>query len=412
MHGTTRNPGQAAMTKPSRKKVAPARGTKTSPARRRLPKKAVLSASLRSEDAQLATLVTDLGQMIEEARRQVAVAANAALSTLYWQIGSRMRLEVLEGRRGEYGAQIVSAAGRQLEALHGRGFGEKSLRHMLRFAEAFPDFEIVSALRRQLSWSHFKQLTYIADDLKRTFYAEMCRMEGWSTRALAQKIDGMLYERTALSKKPEQLIRKELAALREKGEVTPALILQDPYMLDFLELADTYSEKDLESSILREIERFLLELGAGFAFVERQKRISLDGDDYYVDLLFFHRRMRRLVAIELKIGDFKPADSGQMELYLRWLDRHERQPSEQAPLGIILCAGKKRETVEYLDLDARGIHVAEYLTDLPPREVLEERLHRAIKAARNRLVVGPSIDADVELAEAALRSRSTREKKR
>jgi predicted nuclease of restriction endonuclease-like (RecB) superfamily len=275
-----------------------------------------------------------------------------------------------------------------LEGRHGRGFGEKSLRHMLRFAQAFPEAEIVSALRRQLTWSHFKQLIYIPDDPKRTFYAEMCRIEGWSTRTLAQKIDGMLYERTALSKKPEEVIRQELAALREKGEVTPALVLQDPYMLDFPQLADTYSEKDLESAILREIERFLLELGAGFAFVERQKRITLDGDDYYVDLLFFHRRMRRLVAIELKIGDFKPADSGQMELYLRWLDRHERQISEQPPLGIILCAGKKRETVEYLDLDARGIHVAEYLTELPPREVLQDRLHRAIAAARSRLALG------------------------
>jgi predicted nuclease of restriction endonuclease-like (RecB) superfamily len=182
----------------------------------------------------------------------------------------------------------------------------------------------------------------------------MCRIERWSVRALRQKIDGMLFERTARSKKPEAFIRKELPALRGKGELTPALVFRDPYMLDFLELADTYSEKDLESAILREIERFLLELGGGFAFVERQKRITLDGDDYYLDLLFFHRRMQRLVAIELKIGDFKPADSGQMELYLRWLDRHERQPSEQAPLGIILCAGKKRETVEYLDLDARG----------------------------------------------------------
>jgi hypothetical protein len=160
-----------------------------------------------------------------------------------------------------------------------------------------------------------------------------------------------------------------------------------PYMLDFLGLADTYSERDLESAILRELERFLLELGVGFTFVERQKRIVLDGDDYYLDLLFFHRRMRRLVVIELKIDDFKPAYSGQMELYLRWLDRHERQPSEEAPLGIILCAGKKRETVEYLDLNARGIHVAEYLTELPPREVLRDRLHRAIEAARNRLVL-------------------------
>jgi predicted nuclease of restriction endonuclease-like (RecB) superfamily len=263
-------------------------------------------------------------------------------------------------------------------------------------ATAFPDPEIVATLSRQLGWSHFVDLIPIKDPLKRELYAEMCRIERWSVRALRQKIDGMLFERTALSKKPEALIRKELSALREKGELTPALVFRDPYMLDFLELADTYSEKDLESAILREIERFLLELGAGFAFIERQKRITLDGDDYYLDLLFFHRRMQRLVAFELKIGDFKPADAGQMELYLRWLDRHERQPSEQTPLGIILCAGKKRETVEYLNLDARGIHVAEYLTELPPREVLEDRLHRAIEAARNRLVFGAGVDIDVD----------------
>lgn len=330
-------------------------------------------------------LVRDLGTMIETARKQVAVAANAALTTLHWQLGHRVRTDVLEGQRAVYGGQIVSAVGKQLEARYGRGFGEKNLRRMVQFAAMFPDAAIVAALLRELGWTHFTLLIPIKDTLKREFYAEMCCIERWSTRELRRQIDSMLYERTSLSRKPETLIRKELAALREKGELTPSLVFRDPYMLDFLELADTYSEKDLESAILREIERFLLELGVGFAFVERQKRISLDGDDYYLDLLFFHRRLQRLVAIELKIGDFKPADSGQMELYLRWLDRHERQPSEHAPLGIILCAGKKRETVEYLDLDTRGIHVAEYLTELPPREVLEDRLHRAIETARNRL---------------------------
>jgi predicted nuclease of restriction endonuclease-like (RecB) superfamily len=335
--------------------------------------------------------------MIEAARHKVAVAANAALTTLYWQLGRHVCTEILQGRRAEYGAQIVAAVGRQLESLHGRSFGEKNLRRMVQFAELFPDPQIVAALLRQLGWTHFKLLIPLKEPLKREFYAEMCRIEHWSTRELHRKIEGMLYERTALSKKPEDLIRRELAAVREKDELTPALVFQDPYMLDFLALADTYSEKDLESAILREIERFLLELGAGFAFVERQKRITLDGDDSYVDLLFFHRRMQRLVAIELKLGDFKPADSGQMELYLRWLDRHERRPGEAPPLGIILCAGKKRETVEYLDLDARGIHVAEYLTDLPPREILEERLRRAMETARNRLVLGARLDADMPL---------------
>jgi predicted nuclease of restriction endonuclease-like (RecB) superfamily len=330
-------------------------------------------------------LALDVGHLIESARGQIAQATNAALTTLYWQIGARIHQDVLKARRAEYGAQIVSAVGRQLEAHYGRGFGEKSLWHMVRFAEAFPDAEIVSALRRQLAWTHFKQIIYIDDPLKREFYAEMCRAEGWSTRTLQQKIDSMLFERTALSKKPEQIIRKELSALRQGDQVSPDLVFQDPYLLDFLGLRDTFSEKDLESALLREIERFLLQLGAGFAFVERQKRITLDGDDYYIDLLFFHRRMRRLVVIELKIGEFKPADSGQVEMYLRWLDRHERQPGEEAPVGIILCAGKKRETVEYLDLGERGIHVAEYLTELPPREVLRQRFHLALATARARV---------------------------
>lgn len=343
-------------------------------------------------EADVALLVRELGAMIDAARKQVSVTANAALVTLYWQIGNRVRTEVLEGRRAEYGAEVVPAVGKQLESRYGRGFGEKNLRRMVQFSAVFPDTAIVAALLREIGWTHFTMLIPIKDPLKREFYAEMCRVERWSTRDLRHQLDGMLFERTALSKKPEALIRKELSALREKGELSPALVFRDPYMLDFLELADTYSEKDLESAILREIERFLLELGAGFAFVERQKRITLDGDDYYLDLLFFHRRMQRLVAIELKIGDFKPADSGQMELYLRWLDRHERQPTEQAPLGIILCAGKKRETVEYLDLDTRGIHVAEYLTELPPRKVLEDRLRRAIEAARNALVLGAGVD--------------------
>jgi predicted nuclease of restriction endonuclease-like (RecB) superfamily len=330
-------------------------------------------------------LLEELRELILSTRSQVAQAVNAALTALYWQIGSRIRREILKEQRAEYGAEIVSALGRQLETEFGRGFAEKSLRHMLRFVEAFPDFEIVSALMRQLSWTHFKSLIYLDDPLKRDFYAEMCRYERWSTRTLQDRIRSMLYERTAISKKPEKLIEKELRDLREEGALTPDLVFRDPYFLDFLGLRDTYSEKDLEAAILREMESFLLELGNGFAFVARQKRITLDGDDYYIDLLFYHRRLRRLVMIELKIGDFKPADKGQVELYLRWLDRHERQTGEDDPIALILCAGKKRETVKYLNLGASGIHVAEYLTELPSRELLAKRLHEAVKLARLRL---------------------------
>lgn len=165
------------------------------------------------------------------------------------------------------------------------------------------------------------------------------------------------------------------------------MVFRDPYFLDFLGLKDRYLEKDLEDAILRELEQFLLELGSGFTFVARQKRIQVDSDDYYIDLLFFHRKLRRLVAIELKLGDFKPADKGQMELYLRWLDKYERQDGEETPIGLILCAGKKHEAVELLELEKSSIRVAEYLTELLPRNILERKLHDAIITARERLAL-------------------------
>jgi predicted nuclease of restriction endonuclease-like (RecB) superfamily len=195
----------------------------------------------------------------------------------------------------------------------------------------------------------------------------------------------MLFERTALSRKPEELIRQELDILKDEDRLTPDMVFRDPYFLDFLGLKDRYLEKDLEDAILRELEQFLLELGVGFSFIARQKRIQVDSDDYYIDLLFYNRRLRRLVAIDLKLGDFKPADKGQMELYLRWLDKHERQKEEETPIGLILCAGKKHETVEYLELEKSGIRVAEYLTELPSREILERKFHAAIEHARQQV---------------------------
>jgi predicted nuclease of restriction endonuclease-like (RecB) superfamily len=212
----------------------------------------------------------------------------------------------------------------------------------------------------------------------------MCRIEHWSTRTLQEKIQGMLYERTAISRKPAHLARKELDALRDEDRVSPDLVFRDPYLLDFLGLTDAYSERDFETAILRDLEHFLLKLGSDFSFVARQKRITVDKEDYYLDLLFFHRRLHRLLAVDLKIGRFRAADKGQTELYLRWLEKHERQPAEEMPLGLILCAGKSNEHVELLELERSGIRVAEYLTELPPREVLERRLHEALRAARER----------------------------
>ncbi|MCP4700953.1 MAG: DUF1016 domain-containing protein [Gammaproteobacteria bacterium] len=330
-------------------------------------------------------LLHEIRSLIDEARALVAVTVNAGLTLLYWRIGRRINAEALNGARGDYGSEIVSTLSRQLETDYGKGFSVKNVRHMMRFAEAFPDEQIVSALRRQLSWTHFKSIIYMEEPLKRDFYAEMCRIEGWSTRTLQKKIDSMLYERTALSKKPEELIELELKQLREDDRLTPDLVFRDPYFLDFLGLTDHYLEKDLEDAILRELELFLLELGSGFAFLARQKRFQLDNDDYYIDLLFYHRGLNRLVAIDLKLGEFKPADMGQMELYLRWLNKHERRSGENEPLGIIFCAGKKQELVELLELSQSGIHVAEYLIDLPPKELLQQKFHAAIKRSRLRL---------------------------
>jgi predicted nuclease of restriction endonuclease-like (RecB) superfamily len=213
----------------------------------------------------------------------------------------------------------------------------------------------------------------------------MCRVEGWSTRTLRNKIDSMLYKRTAISKKPEDIARAELDALRSEDRMSPDMVFRDPYFLEFLGLNDRYLEKDLEDAILREMERFLLELGAGFTFVARQKRIQIDTDDFYLDLLFYNRRLNRLIVIDLKLGDFMASYKGQMELYLRWLDKNERGLDEAPPLGIILCAGKKREQIELLELGKSVIHVAEYLTELPDEELLRKKLNEAIQASRRRL---------------------------
>lgn len=330
-------------------------------------------------------LVDDIKQMIEATRSSVATAVNASLTILYWRIGKRIHDEILMGKRAEYGQEIVVSLGRQLSEEFGSSFGEKNLRRMIQFAEVFEDEEIVVSLIRQLSWTHFRALIPLKDPLQREFYAEMCRVERWSVRTLRKQIDSMLFERTAISRKPEDVIQQELAALREQDRVSPELVFRDPYVLDFLGLKDRYLEKDLEDAILRELEAFLLELGGGFAFVARQKRIQIDSDDFYIDLLFYHRSLHKLIAIDLKLGNFKAEYKGQMELYLRWLDRYERQPGEESPLGIILCAGKKEEQIELLELNRSGIHVAEYLTELPPRELLTARLNRAIETARTRL---------------------------
>lgn len=333
----------------------------------------------------LQPLVADLRQIISEARSRVAINVNAELTLMYWQIGERINRDVLGNKRAEYGKQIVPQVAMQLQQEFGsKGFDEKSIRRMMQFASLFPDFQIVATLVRQLSWSHFVLVMPIKDPMAREFYLTMAASEKWSKRTLEAKIDGMLYERTAISEKPDELIKQELATLRNDNEMSPDLVFKSPYFLEFTGLKGMYSERSLEDSLVANLEQFILELGAGFTFVERQKRMIIDGEDFYLDLLFYHRKLHRLIAIDLKLGKFKAQYKGQMELYLRWLEANEMEAGEESPLGLLLCTEGSDEQIELLQLDKSGIKVAQYLTELPSKEILQRQLRKSLEAARER----------------------------
>lgn len=327
-------------------------------------------------------LIKDVCHLIDGAKRRFVHQANTTLIMLYWSIGHRINEEILNADRAEYGQQVIIHLSNHLVALHGRGYGARNLRRMVQFARYYPDQKIVSSLMTKLGWTHFVYLLTIPDHLKRDFYAEMCRIEGWRTRELIKKIDSMFYERTAIAKKPEKVIQKEIEKLREKSEITPDVVIQDPLILESLAGQTFETESSFEQAILNDIENFLLHLGNGFAFLERQKSIEIDGEFHRIDLLMYHRRLRSLIVIELKLGKFKARDKGQLELYLRWLEKNEMQPGENSPIGIVLCSEKSDETVELLKLEGSGIRVCQFLTELPPKEILIARLHEAIERAR------------------------------
>lgn len=327
-------------------------------------------------------LFAEIKQIIDNSRQTAAQAVNVTLTSMYWNIGKRINENILNNKRAQYGKQIISALGKQLESDYGSSFSDKNLRRMMQFNEAFPDFTIVATLWRQLSWSHFKLFIPLKSNLERDFYVQMCRIEKWSVRTLREKIDSMLFERTAISKKPEELAKLELSKLKDEDQLSPDLVFKDHYILDFLNLKDTYLENDLETAILRDLEKFILELGVGFTFVARQKRMIIDENDFYLDLLFFHRKLKRLVAVDLKIGKFKASYKGQMELYLRWLEKYESEPEEEQPIGLILCAEGNNEQIELLQLDKSNIKVAEYITKYLPKKLLSKKLHQFSENAK------------------------------
>lgn len=328
------------------------------------------------------TLYTDISQLIDNSKQRLAMAVNSELPMLYWLIGSHTNTFILQGERAAYGQKIILTLSNRLVQKYGKGWSSQHLRHCLRIAETFEESQIVSALRRQLSWTHLKTISYEKDPIKRDFYLQMAIEFRWNTRDLSNQMDKMLFERTVLAQKPEEQIKRALTELEQNNILDPDLVFKSSYFLDFLSLQNTYSEKNLEDALISHLQQFIQELGNGFAFLERQKCIMIDGDDYHLDLLFYHRKLKRLVAIDLKLGKFKPQHKAQMELYLRWLERYEMEAGEEKPIGLLLCSEGNTEHIELLMLDESEIKVAQYLTELPTKEWFVDKLHRAIEIAK------------------------------
>ncbi|WP_264525152.1 PDDEXK nuclease domain-containing protein [Flavobacterium sp. N502536] len=325
--------------------------------------------------------------LIDQSRHFVAKTVNQELTLLYWKIGKTINEEILKNDRADYGKKIIPSLSEALTKRYGIGFNKRNLQSFIKLNLEIQDFEILHTLCAKLTWSHIRSLIYIESPIKREFYIQMSIHERWSVRTLQERMDSMLFERTAISKKPEETIVNDLALLKNQKQISPDLTFRDPYFLDFLGLHDTYSEKDLESSILAQLQNFITEMGSEFAFLARQKRITIDDEDFYIDLLFYHRGLRRLVAIDLKLGKFKAGYKGQMELYLRWLEKNEQKEGENKPIGLILCSEKSPEQINYLMLDNdEQIKVSAYLTQLPEKKLLLEKLERAIAIAENNII--------------------------
>ncbi len=323
-------------------------------------------------------LFGDVADLIERAHTRAAVAVNSELVMLYWSVGRRIREDVLGGERAVYGEQVVRRLAVGLTTRFGRGWGQRSLERMVRFAEVYPAQQIASTLSTQLTWSHLSELIALFDQRQRDFYAVSAANEHWSVRTLRERIASKLYERTLAAVGSPDALEAQLAAL-SGGSGTqplvtqPTILLRDPYVLDFLGLPSEHSEAQLERAILDQMQRFLLELGAGFAFVERQKRMTVDGRDYRLDLLMYHIHLRCYVAIELKSRPLEPGDFGQTTLYLRWLAAYENRDGDAAPLGIVLCTERGPEQVRLLGLDEGDVRAARYVVE-PVRASLERAL--------------------------------------
>lgn len=319
-------------------------------------------------------LFKQVSALIDRAQSFAAAQANATLTLRNWHIGRMIDVAVLHEERAGHDQELVASLAQQLTERYGRGFDRTNLYRMVRFSQQFPDPGQVASLAQQVSWTHFRVLLPLVNDDARTFYVEETIARSLGVRDLRRAISRKAFE------------RREIADSQiPEGSGVPADVFRDPMLLDMFGLADTFLERDLEAALRHDMESFLLETGRGWAFIERQKRMTFDGEDYYLDLLFYSRPLQRLIAVELKIGKFKPSYKGQMDFYLKWLNKYERQPHEEAPIGLILCTEASRDQIELLELHKDGIVVAEYWTALPPKAELQERIQQIYRAAQERI---------------------------
>ncbi|MBK6809270.1 MAG: DUF1016 family protein [Sandaracinaceae bacterium] len=356
-------------------------------------------------------MLGDVAHVIEEARRAAARSVNAVMTATYWLVGRRIVEQEQGGKlRAGYGAALLERLAADLTARFGRGFSVDNLETMRLFFQTYPEAGVeksetpsrklpragrsetpsreselgVTARRFPLSWSHYVLLVRAASDQARDFYEAEALRGGWTVRQLRRQLDSQFYERTALSRNKAAMLRKG-AVPRTEDAVSPEEEIKSPYVLEFLELKDEYSESDLEEALINRLESFLLELGDDFAFVGRQRRLRLDDVWYRVDLLFFHRTLRCLVVIDLKLGKLTHADVGQMHLYLNYAREHWARPGENPPVGLILCAGKREAVARYaLEGLPNKILASEYLMKLPQEKTIAAELEHSRQVIEER----------------------------
>jgi len=322
------------------------------------------------------TLISYIGTLLGQARKQVYTQVNQILVNTYWQIGKRIVNYEQKGKqRADYGSRLLDNLSRDLTKLHGNGFSRDNLERMRKFYLTLPNSETLS---RKLSWSHYCLIIRLDNPLARKFYIKEIENENWSVRELDRQINSMVFERIALSKD-----KKGVLKLSQKGQLIEKAedLVKDPYILEFLGLEESrrYSETDLEEKIITNLEKFLLEIGKGFMFVARQQRITLEDEHFYIDLVFYNRLLRCFVIIELKIGKLIHQDLGQLQMYVNYYNREVKQDDENPTIGILLCADKKEAIVRYtLPKDNKHIFASKYKLYLPDKKVLEEKVKKIL----------------------------------